>query len=80
MADKFSPGPFYTKLSQAADYIDALKAENQRLREALEVYAGEHNWTSAGFWSYSHSPKDVFLAESYGYELARQALNKKTNH
>ena len=37
-------------LRQAADRLKALTAENERLREALRVYAGPLEWTQEGGW------------------------------
>lgn len=55
--------------------IVALKAENQRLREALGVYADENRWQFA--FEYSNCRKYFASLEFNGYALAQRALNKK---
>jgi hypothetical protein len=42
--------PMGETLRQAADRIEVLTAENERLREALRVYAGPLEWTQEGGW------------------------------
>jgi len=51
------------------DTIKKLQAENNRLREALGVYADEKNWCPAPNLDTWHG--------AVGCELAQQALNKK---
>jgi hypothetical protein len=40
----------HTKCLEAADRIEALTAENEKLREALRVYSGPMEWTQEGGW------------------------------
>ena len=50
---------------------DALRAENERLRTALEKYADESNWDDfSGERMYS----DVWYPHENGYKIARAAL------
>lgn len=55
--------------------IEELKEENEKLREALEFYADEKNWTKNGI-CFSMDNKSVSLIEDKGF-IAREILEKK---
>lgn len=61
--------------------IDRITAENQQLREALEVYADENNWLNSQTGRFRgrlfvRTGQFGMIAE-YGYELAQRALERK---
>ena len=60
---------------EAADRIEALEAENERLREALQFYAREYNWKSSGVYMCGHS--NPSSAEIDRGNKARAALGEK---
>ena len=54
--------------------MDALKAEVERLRKALEQYADENNWDqSCGYYEYGLA---VWDGEQHHLEIARAALKE----
>ena len=67
-----------------ADRIEALTAENERLREALRVYAGPLEWTQEGGWGMfpvwaDGYPGGVYIDDDtldFG-DAARAALEKQ---
>jgi hypothetical protein len=69
--------------ARAIDRIEELKAENERLRKALEVYAGPMEWTQEGGWGMfpvwaDGYPGGVYLDDNtldFG-EAARAALQE----
>jgi hypothetical protein len=71
-------------LRQAADRLKALIAENERLREALRVYAGPLEWTQEGGWGMfpvwaDGYPGGVYIDDNtldFG-DAARAALEKQ---
>jgi hypothetical protein len=50
---------------------DALKAENERLRNALEQYADRGNWDNRGGWD-----NCFFNIRDEGPDIAREALGE----
>ena len=76
--------PMGKTLRQAADRIEALIAENERLREALRVYAGPLEWTQEGGWGMfpvwaDGYPGGVYIDDDtldFG-DAARAALEKQ---
>jgi hypothetical protein len=71
-------------MRQASDRIEALTAENERLREALRVYAGPLEWTQEGGWGMfpvwaDGYPGGVYIDDDtldFG-DAARAALEKQ---
>jgi hypothetical protein len=76
--------PMGERLRQAADRLKALIAENERLREALRVYAGPLEWTQEGGWGMfpvwaDGYPGGVYIDDNtldFG-DAARAALEKQ---
>ncbi len=76
--------PIPTLPHEAADRIEALTAENERLREALRVYAGPLEWTQEGGWGMfpvwaDGYPGGVYIDDDtldFG-DAARAALEKQ---
>ena len=56
--------------------VEALKAERDRYKEALEFYADRKNWENK--WDSSKYPDESNIENDDG-ETAREALNKELN-
>lgn len=48
LASELSKQQFFARAASAADDIEALQAENDKLREALGFYADEGTWKTRG--------------------------------
>ena len=68
------------KALPAADEIDALRAQVERLRKALEIYASEDNWKCPrcgkkdSLNCYMGKWCGPVSGEGHGYDIARAAL------
>jgi len=79
-----APMPTEHLIDTLADRIEALTAENERLREALRVYAGPLEWTQEGGWGMfpvwaDGYPGGVYIDDDtldFG-DAARAALEKQ---
>ena len=64
------------EIDRIQDENTFLRAENERLRKALEHYADRDNWTNGEWFEQEGDIQDLYIPETHGYDIAQAALKE----